>query len=437
MLMKDPTFEGLIYLCSGKTKIPMLPHSQSYSASRRYSFLGKKAKRTHSSAILRAHRVYERSRRIDQASTQLGRIQTLVATLLTESMQRPLEAYIEERQQIEQIKLTRPPAPWEQILDTRQSGIQGRSAHVDHVLSEGTDSRAVDNSFLPGRGISTSTDLRPEGGSNQDTSPGQDPTQSVRSQLLNDSVGSSNSGSVRDETGRSPGLDTGRTSSLRMAGTHGHRDQDSPRRLPEEHGNSLHLRTTNGAGGSPQLNQEFVALGASNDPDVFYHHEAMRESDREHFLKAMEKEIIDQWDNGNFRLVPRSTVPKGKKILPGVWALRRKRDAHTGQIKKYKARWNLDGSKQVHGVDFDQTYSPTASWPSIRLLLTLSSIHNWKTRQLDFVQAFPQAEISHQQFVELPRGIEIEGVDPFTICLRGPPKCLRWKGRRQTMVPVP
>ena len=33
-------------------------------------------------------------------------------------MQQPLKAYIEEKQQIEQIKLTSPPAPWEQILDT-------------------------------------------------------------------------------------------------------------------------------------------------------------------------------------------------------------------------------------------------------------------------------------------------------------------------------
>ncbi|MGL5934272.1 MAG: reverse transcriptase domain-containing protein, partial [Cetobacterium sp.] len=117
----------------------------------------------------------------------------------------------------------------------------------------------------------------------------------------------------------------------------------------------------------------------------------MKEPDAAEFLKAMEKEIKDQWDNGNFRLVPRNKVPPDKKILPGVWALRRKRDSHTGKIKKHKARWNLDGSKQVYGVDFDNTYSPTATWPSIRLLLTMSLLNEWPTRQLDFVQAFPQA----------------------------------------------
>jgi Reverse transcriptase (RNA-dependent DNA polymerase) len=76
------------------------------------------------------------------------------------------------------------------------------------------------------------------------------------------------------------------------------------------------------------------------------------------------------------------------------------------------SRWNLDGSKQVHGMDFDNIYSPTVTWPSIRLVLTLVAIHSWKTRQLNFVQAFPQVKISHQQFVGLPKEIQIEGVDP-------------------------
>jgi Reverse transcriptase (RNA-dependent DNA polymerase) len=137
----------------------------------------------------------------------------------------------------------------------------------------------------------------------------------------------------------------------------------------------------------------------------------MQEPDAEDFRKAMEKEIVDQWDNDNFRLFNRKHVPPDKNILPGVWALRRKRNSHTEVIKKHKARWNRDGSNQVHGVDFDNTYAPTVTWPGIRLVLTLLSIHSWKTQQLDFVQAFPQADISHQQFVELPMGIEIEGVN--------------------------
>jgi hypothetical protein len=57
----------------------------------------------------------------------------------------------------------------------------------------------------------------------------------------------------------------------------------------------------------------------------------MQEPAAEDFRKAMEKEIVDQWDNGNFRLFNRKHVPPDKNILPGVWALRRKRDStHRG-----------------------------------------------------------------------------------------------------------
>ena len=162
----------------------------------------------------------------------------------------------------------------------------------------------------------------------------------------------------------------------------------------------------------PFEDDPLLAYGASADPDTLYYHEAMKEPDAPEFRKAMEKELLGQWDNGNFSLKKRSEVPQGKSILPGVWAFKRKREVLTGKVSKHKARWTLDGSKQKFGIDFNKTYSPTANWASIRLLLALSLINNWETRQIDFVQAFPQCKISHEQYVELPKGIDIEGIDP-------------------------
>ena len=114
-----------------------------------------------------------------------------------------------------------------------------------------------------------------------------------------------------------------------------------------------------------------MVLKASSDPDIMYLHEAMRQKDRKEFVNAMEKEVHDQMANGNFTIVHKSKVPKGKVILPAVWQLRRKRDIQTRQVKKYKARLNIDGSRMKPGVHYDQTYAPVASWNSIRLLLIL------------------------------------------------------------------
>ncbi|KAI2499367.1 hypothetical protein MHU86_15079 [Fragilaria crotonensis] len=70
-----------------------------------------------------------------------------------------------------------------------------------------------------------------------------------------------------------------------------------------------------------------LAFAASADPDTMYYHEAMREPDRAEFIKAMEKEVKSHTENEVWELVPRSSVPPGTKILPAVWAMKRKRNA--------------------------------------------------------------------------------------------------------------
>jgi hypothetical protein len=64
------------------------------------------------------------------------------------------------------------------------------------------------------------------------------------------------------------------------------------------------------------------------------------------------------------------------------------------------------------GQDYKETYSLVAQWPVIRLLFVQALINNGVTKQLDFVQAFPQTPISCKQFAELPKGIKIQGLDP-------------------------
>ena len=66
------------------------------------------------------------------------------------------------------------------------------------------------------------------------------------------------------------------------------------------------------------------AFAASADPDTLYHHEAMREPDADQFREAMVQEFCDQWNNENFELKRRSEIPEDARILPSVWAMKRK-----------------------------------------------------------------------------------------------------------------
>ena len=155
---------------------------------------------------------------------------------------------------------------------------------------------------------------------------------------------------------------------------------------------------------------EIYAYKAAADPDTMYHHQAMKEPDADKFKDAMQKEVDDQMSNGNFTIVERRKVPRGATILPAVWQMKRKRDIRTREIKKYKARLNIDGSRMKKGVHYEQSYAPVASWNSIRLLLSMTTVHNWHTKQLDYVLAFPQAPIETDLYMEIPRGLDLEGV---------------------------
>ena len=157
----------------------------------------------------------------------------------------------------------------------------------------------------------------------------------------------------------------------------------------------------------PKMSDPLYPYKATSDPDTMYLHEVMKEPDKKEFIKDKRKEIKDQMDNGNFSIIHKSKLPKGATVLPTVWQMKRKRDIMTRAIKKWKARLNIDGSRMKLNIHYDQTYAPVASWNSIRLQLTMVAVNNWKTKQLDFVLAYPQAPVEREICMTIPKGFEL------------------------------
>ena len=56
------------------------------------------------------------------------------------------------------------------------------------------------------------------------------------------------------------------------------------------------------------------------------------------------------------------------------------------------------------GVHYDESYAPVASWNAIHFLLTMTAVHGWHTKQLDYIAAFPQAPIERELYMKLPAG---------------------------------
>jgi Reverse transcriptase (RNA-dependent DNA polymerase) len=160
-----------------------------------------------------------------------------------------------------------------------------------------------------------------------------------------------------------------------------------------------------------------IAFAASNNPDIMYLNEAMAAPDKDQFRKAMSLEVKSHEANHHWELMKRSELPPGTEVLPAVWAFRRKRRIATGEVYKWKARLNLHGGRQTKDVNYWETYSPVVGWSTIRMFLILMLLNGWKSRQVDFVLAFPQADIECEMFMEVPQGFNVDG-NRSDYCLR-------------------
>ncbi len=154
-----------------------------------------------------------------------------------------------------------------------------------------------------------------------------------------------------------------------------------------------------------------IAFKASGDPDTMYYHQAIREADKDDFLKAIVKEVNDHIEGNHWELVPRESLPKGAKVLDSVWSMKRKRDIKTRQVYKHKARLNIHGGQQVYGIHYTDTFSPVVSWFSVRLLMIIAKLNGYHTRQIDFVLAYPQADLPFENYMNLPHGIKTKDGD--------------------------
>ena len=143
-------------------------------------------------------------------------------------------------------------------------------------------------------------------------------------------------------------------------------------------------------------------VASTSDPDTMTLDEAMRQPDREQFLDAMRKELQDHVGRRHWKVVPAKTLPKGKRPIPMVWSMKRKRNP-IGEITKWKARLCAGGHRSREFIDYWDTYSPVVSWSTVRLMIVLALIMNWHMESVDFVLAYPQAPVKTDIYMNPPK----------------------------------
>ena len=152
-----------------------------------------------------------------------------------------------------------------------------------------------------------------------------------------------------------------------------------------------------------QIHNYALASDLSNN-EAYTFSQAMRQDDRAQFVDAMMKEVKDHEEREHWELVLRSTIPKGVRTIQAIWSFKRKRFPD-GTLNKHKARLCAHGGMQQWGENYWETYSPVVNMLTVRLILAIAHIHKLDSKSIDFVLAFPQAELDVDIWMELPRGM--------------------------------
>lgn len=142
--------------------------------------------------------------------------------------------------------------------------------------------------------------------------------------------------------------------------------------------------------------------------------EAMAGDERDAWTAGAVEELAGLQEMGVYRLVPRSAVPHGRRILKGRFVCHRKRN-EVGEVVRHKVRFVCKGFEQVYGQDYTKTTAPTARLESFRALLHLAAAHDWDAQQIDVKTAFlygllPEDEV---QYMEQPGSFQEPGKEDW------------------------
>ncbi|CAL8150564.1 unnamed protein product [Prunus armeniaca] len=124
-----------------------------------------------------------------------------------------------------------------------------------------------------------------------------------------------------------------------------------------------------------------------------------------HWQEAMQSELQALSDNHTWSLTP---LPAGKKPIGCRWVYKVKLKSD-GSVERYKARLVAKGFTQLEGVDYHDTFSPTAKMPTIRCLLALAAARNWSLHQLDVNNAFLHGDLHEEIYMLPPPGLRRQG----------------------------
>jgi hypothetical protein len=121
----------------------------------------------------------------------------------------------------------------------------------------------------------------------------------------------------------------------------------------------------------------------------------------------MQKEVADNELRNHWTIVHCSTLYKTSKPIQAIWSFKGKQ-CPDDTLVKHKARLCAHGGTQQWGTNYWEPYSPVVYMVTVRLILLLAQIYKLESKDIDFVLAFPQAELDVNIWMYLPIGFQVD-----------------------------
>jgi hypothetical protein len=151
--------------------------------------------------------------------------------------------------------------------------------------------------------------------------------------------------------------------------------------------------------------QRDILLLDNDDPMTYT--EALMGPNSEKWLGAMESEVEFMHDNQVWKLV--DTID-GVRPISHNWSFEKKMDKDRN-VHIYKARLVVKGFKQIHGIDYDETFSSVAMLKSVWILLAIAAYFDYEIWQMDVKVTFLNGNLTEDVYMTQPEGF----VDPKNV----------------------
>jgi hypothetical protein len=136
------------------------------------------------------------------------------------------------------------------------------------------------------------------------------------------------------------------------------------------------------------------------EPQTFA--QALKSDHKAEWELAMMEEIESLLKNETWTL---ETLPPGHNLVKNKWVFRIKVKSD-GTIERFKARLVAKGFTQTYGMDYQETFAPTARAESIRIILSIAGADGLHMVQFDIKTAYLNSTIQELIFMALPQGFE-------------------------------